>query len=89
MKAIVSVIGKDNLGIIAKVSGFLYSININVLDVSQSVLQDYFNMIMLVDISKCKEKIAVISEKLDGLGKEIGMSIKIQHEDIFNAMHKI
>lgn len=89
MKAIVSVIGKDNLGIIAKVSGFLYSLNINVLEVSQTLLRNYFNMIMMVDMTKCHEKVSVVAEKLDNLGKEIGMSIKIQHEDIFNAMHKI
>jgi ACT domain-containing protein len=89
MRAVVSVVGKDCMGIIAKVSGFLYSIDINVMDLSQSVLQDYFHMIMLVDISKCKLKISEISEGLDKLGGEIGMSIKIQHEDIFNAMHKI
>jgi ACT domain-containing protein len=89
MRAIVSVIGKDRMGIIAKVSGLLYSIDINVLDLSQSVLQDYFHMIMLVDISKCERKFSDIAASLAALGEEIGMSIKIQHEDIFNAMHKI
>jgi ACT domain-containing protein len=89
MRAVVSVVGKDCMGIIAKVSGYLFSIDINVMDLSQSVLQDYFHMIMLVDISKCKLKISEISDGLGTLGTEIGMSIKIQHEDIFNAMHKI
>jgi ACT domain-containing protein len=89
MRAIVSVVGRDRMGIIAKVSGLLYSIDINVVDLSQSVLQEYFHMIMLVDISKCGRKFADISEELTKLGEEIGMSIKIQHEDIFNAMHKI
>jgi len=89
MRAIVSVVGKDRMGIIAKVSGFLYSIDINVVDLSQSVLQDYFHMIMLVDMSKCGRKFADISDALAELGAGIGMSIKIQHEDIFNAMHKI
>ena len=89
MRAIVSVVGKDRMGIIAKVSGFLYSIDINVVDLSQSVLQDYFHMIMLVDMGKCERKFADISDALAELGGEIGMSIKIQHEDIFNAMHKI
>jgi ACT domain-containing protein len=89
MKAIVSVVGKDRMGIIAKVSGFLYSIDINVTDLSQSVLHDYFHMIMFVDMGKCVKKFSEVSESLEVLGGEIGMSIKIQHEDIFNAMHKI
>jgi ACT domain-containing protein len=89
MKAIVSVTGKDCMGIIAKVSGYLYSVDINVVDLNQSVLQEYFHMIMLVDVSKCARKFSEISDGLDKLGGEIGMSIKIQHEDIFNAMHKI
>jgi ACT domain-containing protein len=89
MRAIVSVVGKDRMGIIAKVSGFLYSIDINVMDISQSILQEYFHMIMLVDLGKCSKVFSEISGGLDELGEEIGMSIKIQHEDIFNAMHKI
>ena len=89
MRAIVSVIGKDSMGIIAKVSGFLYSVKINVLDVSQTILQEYFHMIMLVDIARCESKLADVAVKLDALGKEIGMSVKIQHEELFNAMHKI
>lgn len=89
MRAIVSVVGKDRMGIIAKVSGFLFSIDINVVDLSQSVMSDYFHMIMLVDMTQCAKKFEEISAALDNLGKEIGMSIKIQHEDIFNAMHKI
>ncbi|MCL2218274.1 MAG: ACT domain-containing protein [Chitinispirillia bacterium] len=89
MRAIVSVVGKDRMGIIARVSGFLFSIDINVLDISQSILQEYFHMIMLVDVSKCSKRFSEISDELDKLGSEIGMSITIQHEDIFNAMHKI
>jgi len=89
MRAIVSVVGKDRMGIIAQVSGLLFSIDINVMDLSQSVMNEYFHMIMLVDTSKCARKFEEISAALDTLGAEIGMSIKIQHEDIFNAMHKI
>jgi len=89
MRAIVSVVGKDRMGIIAQVSGLLFSIDINVMDLSQSVMNDYFHMIMLVDTSKCTRKFEDISAALAALGTEIGMSIKIQHEDIFNAMHKI
>lgn len=89
MRAIVSVVGKDRMGIIAKVSMALYEIDINIIDLSQSVLHEYFHMIIFVDISKCKKSFAEIADALETLGKEIGMSIKIQHEDIFNAMHKI
>ncbi|MDR2693459.1 MAG: ACT domain-containing protein [Chitinispirillales bacterium] len=89
MRAIVSVVGKDRMGIIAQVSGLLFSIDINVMDLSQSVMNDYFHMIMLVDMSNCARKFEDISAALAALGAEIGMSIKIQHEDIFNAMHKI
>ncbi len=88
MKAIVTVLGKDKVGIIAKVSGALAKLGVNVEDISQTIMQDYFVMIMMVEVPK-DEKIAEISPKLDELGKEIGVSIRIQHEDIFNAMHRI
>ena len=88
MKAIVTVLGKDKVGIIAKVSGELAKLGVNVEDISQTIMQDYFVMIMMVEVPK-NEKIAEISPKLDELGKEIGVSIRIQHEDIFNAMHRI
>jgi len=89
MKAVVTVIGRDKAGIIARVSGCLADNNVNIEDISQTVLKDYFVMIMLADISGSQLKIADISERLDKLSKEIGVSIRIQHEDIFNAMHKI
>ena len=88
-RAVVTVIGRDKKGIIAKVSGTLAEIGVNIEDISQTVLQDYFVMIMLVDISGSKQKIADISARLDTEAKEIGVSIRIQHEDIFNSMHKI
>lgn len=88
MKAIVTVLGKDKVGIIAKVSGELAKLGVNVEDISQTIMQDYFVMIMMVEVPK-DEKIAEIAPKLDSLGKEIGVSVRIQHEDIFNAMHRI
>lgn len=88
MKAVVSVIGKDKTGIIYHVTKALYEENINVEDISQTVLQDYFTMIMLVSM-KDTTNIEKINEKLSVLSTELGVSIRLQHEDIFNAMHKI
>ena len=89
MRAVVTVIGRDKKGIIARVSNYLAEVSVNIEDISQTILQDYFVMIMLVDLSKSKMKIAEMSAQLDVIAKEIGASIKIQHEDVFNTMHKI
>ena len=89
MRAVVTVTGKDSKGIIAKVSGFLAEKKVNIEDISQTILQDFFAMIMLVDLSETTENISQLSKECAELGKEIGMSIYIQHEDIFNAMHSI
>jgi len=89
MKAIVTVIGKDQTGIIARVSGCLYNENINIEDISQTIMQNYFTMIMFVDLSKTKDNIEIVKGKLEKLGADIGVSIKIQNEEIFQAMHKI
>jgi len=89
MRAVVTVTGKDKQGIIAKVSTFLAEIEINIEDISQTVLQDYFAMIMIVDISKAKYPLSELAELCKKKGKEIGMSIRLQHEDIFNSMHII
>ncbi|HIX08026.1 MAG TPA: ACT domain-containing protein [Candidatus Borkfalkia faecipullorum] len=89
MRAVVTVTGKDKKGIIAKVSGFLADKGINVEDISQTLLQDYFAMIMLVDISDLKTELSELAKECEKLGNEIGMSIRIQHEAIFNAMHNI
>ncbi len=88
MKAIVTVIGKDKTGIIAAVSAELSGQGANIEDISQTIMQDYFVMMMMVDISK-SEKIAVIGKALSDLGQRIGIDIRIQHEDIFNSMHRI
>ncbi len=89
MKAIVTVIGKDRVGIIALVSRLLADRGVNVLDISQTVLQDYFTMIMLVDASACTVPFADLAGELAAGGEEHGIQIRIQREEIFNAMHKI
>lgn len=89
MRAVVTVTGKDKKGIIAKVSSFLAEKGINVEDISQTILQDYFAMIMLVDISDLKAELSELAKECEELGREIGMSIRMQHEAIFNAMHNI
>ena len=88
MKVIVTVIGKDKVGIIAKVSSALSEMGANVEDISQTVMQGYFAMMMLVEVESAKD-MSEIAKNLDILGAEVGVSIRIQHEDIFNAMHRI
>ena len=89
MKAVITVTGKDKKGIIAKVSSFLAERNVNIEDISQTILGEYFAMIMIADMSECKKEIAVLAQECAELGKQIGMVIYLQHEDIFNAMHNI
>ena len=89
MKAIVTVIGKDKAGIIAKVSTALAENSVNIEDISQSIVQGYFTMIMLCDIKDSPLSLKEIIGVLNKVGEEIGVSIHVQHEDIFNAMHKI
>lgn len=89
MKAIITVIGKDKIGIIAGVSSALASKQVNILDITQTVMQDYFTMIMLVDLSHMSIPFAELKLELDKIGDSLGMSIRIQREDIFNSMHRI
>jgi len=89
MRAVITVIGHDNVGILNKVSGVCAKYQANVLEVTQSVLQDMFAMIMLVDISKINDDFIVLNDELIKLGSELGLSIHSMHEDIFNAMHRI
>lgn len=89
MRAVITVIGKDTLGILAKVSNICLDNNINITEVTQSVLQDVFAMIMLVDITKSKISCAELSDKMADLGNSLGLSISVMHEDLFNCMHKI
>ena len=88
MRAVITVIGKDNVGILHKVSG-VAECQANVLEVTQSVLQDMFAMIMMVDITKMTADFAKLSDQLTALGEELGLSVHCMHEDIFNAMHRI
>ena len=89
MKAIVTVIGKDHVGIIGAVCALLSGYDVNILNISQSILQEYFVMVMLVDLTNCQSSVVELGEKLDKAGQERGLSIRIQREDIFNAMHRI
>ena len=89
MKAVVTVIGTDRKGIIAKVSAFLNEREVNILDISQTILSDRFAMLMLVDTADCKEDLATLASEAEEMGKRIGMSVRIQHEDIFNTMHRV
>ena len=89
MKAVVTVTGKDNKGIIAKVSAFLAEKGVNIEDISQTIMGEYFAMIMVVDLSEAKQGLAELSAEAAEIGKKIGMAIYLQHEDIFNAMHSI
>jgi ACT domain-containing protein len=89
MRAVVTVVGKDKTGIIAKVSAFLAERNVNIADISQTILGEYFAMIMMVDLSGATSSLSELAEECSALGKKIGMSIHLQHEAIFNAMHSV
>lgn len=89
MHAVVTVTGKDKKGIIAKVSNFLAEKNVNIEDISQTILGEYFAMIMLVDIPENVAKLSVLAQECAEMGNNIGMSIHLQHADIFNAMHNV
>ena len=89
MRAIVTVIGKDHVGIIADVTALLAQYGVNVLDISQTVLQEYFTMIILVDASQCTVPFADLARTLDEAGAQRSLQIRAQREDIFNAMHRI
>lgn len=89
MRAIVTVVGKDQVGIIAAVCADLSSQKVNVLDITQTILSEYFIMIMLVDASNCTLPFAELQAQLEKTGKERGLSIQMQREEIFNAMHRI
>ena len=89
MKAIVTVVGKDAVGIIAGVCVELAKYNINVLDISQTVMQGYFTMMMVVDVSGSKLPVAELARILEEKGKEMNLSIRLQREDIFEAMHRV
>ena len=89
MKAVVTVVGKDQVGIIADVCNKLAQYHVNVMDISQTVMQGYFTMMMVVDASGCTLPLAELVTDMEEMGKERGLSIRVQREDIFEAMHRI
>ena len=89
MNAIVTVLGQDRVGIIAAVCNRLANYNVNILDISQTILQGAFTMVMAVDVSKSTASFGELGKGLNDLGAELGLSIRIQREEIFNAMHSI
>ena len=89
MKAIVTVVGKDRVGIIANVCTALANFNVNVLDINQTVMQGYFTMMMATDVSQCNIALAELVTEMARIGEEMGLNIRVQREDIFQAMHRI
>ena len=89
MKAIVTVVGKDRVGIIANVCTVLAKFNVNVLDINQTVMQGYFTMMMATEVSQCSIPLADLVTEMARIGEEMGLSIRVQREDIFQAMHRI
>ncbi len=89
MKAVITVIGHDTVGILAKVSTACAEKGANIIDVTQSVMRDMFTMIMLVDIDGLTSDFSELSSSLEKLGEQIGMKVHVMHEDIFNSMHRI
>ena len=88
-KSIITVVGKDQVGIIARVTGYLYENNVNVEDITQSIVAGFFNMMMIVDTSLSKKEFLSLSKELEDLGRNIGVMIKLQLEDIFESMQRI
>jgi ACT domain-containing protein len=89
MKAIITVIGIDKVGIISGISKVLAESRVNILDIDQTILQEYFTMMMMVDLSQMDISMKNLKNKLDEKGQELGVSVKVQHEDIFRSMHRI
>ncbi len=88
-KTIITVIGADSIGIIAAVTGVLAEHRVNILDINQTIMQDFFTMIMLCDLSASDIELSVLQDKLEGVGKEKQVQIQAQHEDIFTYMHRV
>ena len=88
-KTIITVVGRDKVGIIAPVCVYLSENNVNILDISQTILQGAFTMVMAVDLSAARVSIGELREKLETLGASIGLSIRIQREELFDAMHRV
>ena len=88
-RTVITVVGKDKVGIIAKVCVYLANIQINILDIAHSIVQGFFNMMMVVNLEESPKDFKTIATELEQIGDEIGVSIRIQHEDIFNMMHRL
>ena len=88
-KGIITVVGEDQVGIIAKVCTYLAENKLNILDISQTIIQGYFNMMMIIELQNSSKDFGLICDELENLGKEIGVNMKLQHENIFNKMHRI
>lgn len=88
-KTIITVVGKDTVGIIAKVCTYLAENKVNILDISQTIVDDYFNMMMIADMSQAVKSVSEVSDDLDKIGGEIGVIIRCQREEIFNSMHRL
>jgi len=88
-RTIITVVGKDTKGIIARVCTYLADKDVNILDISQTIVQEYFNMMMIVDMSKMNASFETVADELTELGKDMGVQIKCQREEIFNMMHRI
>ena len=89
MRAIITVVGKDTVGILAEVSQICSKEHVNIMDVTQSIMQDMFVMIMMVDISSCAVPFSTLQDELEAAGIEMNLKIHVMHEDIFNSMHRI
>jgi ACT domain-containing protein len=87
--AVITVVGQDRVGIIARVATELATLSVNILDISQTILKDVFTMIMLVDLAAMPLDIKELASRMEALGREMGLSIQVQHSDIFKAMHRI
>lgn len=88
-KTIITVVGKDRVGIIARVCTYLAQNGVNILDISQTIVQEYFNMMMIVDAGGAKKPFGQMADELAALGREIGVSVKCQKEEIFDMMHRV
>lgn len=88
-KTIITVVGKDTIGIIASVCSYLAANNLNILDISQTIVQEFFNMMMIVDVTKLDKPFEQMSQELEDIGKNLGVQVKCQREDIFDMMHRV
>ncbi|HBR03018.1 MAG TPA: ACT domain-containing protein [Ruminiclostridium sp.] len=89
MKGVITVLGCDKVGIIASITGILAGTNVNILDISQTIMQNIFSMTMIVDLSKIKVEFSDLSEQLKKVGEELGVEVRLQREEIFTSMHRI